>query len=98
MSSPDKMRIFDAIEADLCDAACMAGIASDQIARVFSELDIHRQLAGGRDDFYYIPESQRDQIIFAVNHVEGMVADMKARFNAALDDCNADVDRSGHSA
>lgn len=80
-----KLAALKNLEPDLTDVTYMADIACETITEAFARLDLHRELAGGKPDLYYLTHDQLDRILFSVRHAHQMVKDLETKFLTIFD-------------
>lgn len=80
-----KLAALKALEGDLEDALRMADIAADLAHDAFVNRELHRQVAGGKPDMYFLPSAQVERIIFACQLTHDMAQRLNDRFLSILE-------------
>ncbi|WP_454914958.1 hypothetical protein [Xanthobacter sediminis] len=82
---PDRLEAFTDLECELADLVVMTDLVDDIVSNAFSNLKTHRDLAGGRPDLYFIPQSLLNRILFTARHANDMAEALEAKFLAILE-------------
>lgn len=80
-----KLEALKLLEYDLGELTAMTDLADDTVSEAFANLRIHRDLAGGRPDLYFIPGAELKRILFSVKHANDMAEALEAKFLAILE-------------
>ena len=83
---PDDARLAEAykdLESELCEALHMATIVAERIEDTFERTPSHRGLP---ESTYYVPEHQAEAHLFAVNQLQRMMLELKAKYYAAYEE------------
>jgi hypothetical protein len=89
--SNDKTHLDDArlakaykdLEGELCQALQMATIVADRIGDTFERTPGSR---GMPESTYYVPQHQAEAHLFAVDHLQRMMIELKAKYYAAYEE------------
>lgn len=80
-----KLAALKNLEPDLTDVTYMADIACETITEAFARIDLHRELAGGKPNLYYLTLDQLDRILFSARHAHEMAKAMETKFLAIIE-------------
>ena len=70
------------LESDLCEALHMTTIIADRIADTFERTPSSRGLP---ESMYYVPEHQAEAHLFAVDRLQRVMIELKAKYYAAYE-------------